>query len=78
MQSLAGMTGLRKFWARDTHVGDKTLKVLGNLRELEEVDVGGTDVTENGITALPGLTHLKKLNILGADVTDAGLDALAV
>ena len=77
MQSLAGVTRLRKFWARDTRVGDNTLKVLGNLRELEEVDIGGTDATGKGLAYLAGLTHLKKLNILGADVTDAGLDSLA-
>ena len=77
MRSLAGMTKLRKFWARDTRIGDKTLKILGSLRELEDLDVGGTDITEAGIAHMAGLTRLRKLNILGADFTDAGLDSLA-
>src|SRR5262245_27373588 len=46
MQSIAGMTKLRKFWARDTRITDRTLALLGNLRELEDVDIGGTDITE--------------------------------
>ena len=77
MQSLAGMTRLRKLWARDTRIGDKTLKIVGGLRELEDLDVGGTDITEAGIAHLAGLTRLRKLNLLGADLTDAGLDSLA-
>ena len=77
MQSLAGMTKLRKFWARDTRITDKTLKILGGLRELEDLDIGGTDITEAGVADLARLTGLKKLNVLGADLTDAGLDALA-
>src|SRR5207237_6575155 len=62
MQSLAGMTKLRRFWARDTSIGDKTLKVLGSLRELEDLDIGGTEITEAGLAHLAGLTRLKKLN----------------
>src|SRR5579872_1138707 len=34
---IAGMTKLRKFWARDTRIGEKTLTALGGLRELEDV-----------------------------------------
>jgi hypothetical protein len=40
MQSLAGMTRLRRFWARDTSIGDKTLNILGSLLELEDLDIG--------------------------------------
>lgn len=77
MGGIAGMTKLRKFWAADTRIGEKTLKILGNLRDLEDVDIGGTSVTEKGLASLAGLTHLKKLNLLGADITDAGIDSLA-
>jgi Leucine-rich repeat (LRR) protein len=76
LASLAGMTKLRKLWARDTRLTNKTLAVIGKLRELEQLDIGGAEITEAGLAHLAGLTRMKKLDILGANVTDSGLDHL--
>ena len=77
LESIAGMTKLREFWAKDTRMSDKTLKLLANMPDLEDVDIGGTRITGRGLAALAGLKHIRKLDILGADVDDAALDALA-
>jgi Leucine-rich repeat (LRR) protein len=77
MGVLAGMKRLRKFWARDTRIGETALQALGSLSELEEIDIGGADVSESGLANLSGLTRVKKLNLLGANITDAGLDSIA-
>src|SRR5262249_55177771 len=53
------------------------LQPLANLRELEELHLGGVPVTDAGLTHLAGLTRLRKLDLLSSDVTDAGLDQLA-
>ncbi len=77
LESIAGMTKLRRFWAKDTRLSDKTLKLLANMPDLEDVDIGGTRITGKGLASLAGLKHIRKLDILGADVDDAALDSLA-
>jgi len=76
MRSLAGMTKLRRLWAREMRITDKGLEPLANLKDLEELYLGGVPVTDSGLAHLKGLTKLKKLDLLSSNVTDAGLDAL--
>ena len=77
LQSLEGMTELKKLWIGDTLVTDEGLRSISHLTGLEELNLRGTQITERGLAHLRGLTRLKKLNLLGADITDAGLDHLA-
>jgi hypothetical protein len=53
LASLAGMTKLRKLWARDTRLTNKTLAVIGKLRELEQLDIGGAEITKPGWRTWP-------------------------
>ena len=64
---------LRKFWARDTRLTDKTLAVL-RLTDLEDVDLSGLDIPRGSVASCRRLTRIRKLNILGRS-TDAGLDS---
>ena len=55
---------------------DDGLAALGSL-ELVSLHLGGTDVTDAGLSHLAGLTSLKRLHLENTGITDAGLVHLA-
>jgi hypothetical protein len=56
-----------------TLVSDADIKDLGNLKELQTLDLRNTRVTDAGLKGLAGLKQLRELYLIGTDVTDAGL-----
>ena len=56
---------------------DNELAVLGSLEKLVSLHLGGTDVTDAGLSHLAGLTSLKRLHLETTGITDAGLVHLA-
>ncbi len=47
------------------------------MTALEELDLYGTRLTDQGIASLRNLVAMRNLNLLGAEVTDASTDVLA-
>ena len=52
---------------------DAGLEHVRELTDLEELDLGGTQVTDAGLQHLRKLTRLGRLDLEGTQVTDAGL-----
>ena len=53
--------------------------VLKHLRVhtgLEELCLGGADITDEGLKHLQGFTRLRHLSLVGTDITDLGLEHL--
>src|SRR5688572_29906550 len=76
LESLQGMTGLRRLRLGDTLITDASMRIVGQFANLEELDLHGTAITDAGIQQLKGLSHLKKLNLMGCTVTDASTNVL--
>lgn len=55
---------------------DQDLALVANLRTLRSLNIGGADISANGIEHLTRLTHLEDLNLSGTSVTDASIEAL--
>lgn len=65
MQHLEELTNLHSLnlgWYE--RLGDKGLKCLEPLKDLEELDLSQTRVTDRGLAGLRGMTKLKKLSLL--------------
>lgn len=71
---LAGMRKLRRLWAGDTFVVD--LAPLAKLTALEDLDLHGTGVRDEGIVHLAGLKGLRRLDLQGTAITDAAVETL--
>ena len=56
---------------------DGELVVLKGLEHLVSLHLGGTDVTDEGLSHLAGLTSLKRLHLEKTKVSDAGLAHLS-
>ncbi|QDU93574.1 leucine-rich repeat domain-containing protein [Lignipirellula cremea] len=69
---LAYMPGLQTLRLYDTQIGDDTLKVLAaNNRQLSELSLSNTQVTDKGAASLAALGNLRVLKLDGTAVTDA-------
>ncbi|AXY78433.1 ribonuclease inhibitor [Paraflavitalea soli] len=66
-------------WLRldNTRISDKTLEVVGQLKQLVRLNLVGTSITSAGIDALKNLSHLEYINLTATKVDDAGLRTLA-
>ena len=73
-EGLRGMKGLRRLWAGDTFVSD--LAPLAGLTALEDLDLHGTAVRDEGIVFLAGLRGLRRLDLQGTSITDAAVETL--
>jgi hypothetical protein len=58
-------------------VTDTDLVPLGNLKELQSLDLSASQVTDTGLERLPELKGLRTLYLGGTNVTDAGMEHLA-
>jgi Leucine-rich repeat (LRR) protein len=50
-------------------------KQVGELKKLTSLTLGGTNLTDAGLSALRGLTNLRELNLPSTRITDVGLIA---
>jgi|GEM_PF-1174907 len=79
-QGLAELKGLKSLrWlhleANRSYDIDKHLAHIAGLTELEELDLGDTQIGDAGLAHLPGLTKLKKLQLRSNPATDRITDA---
>jgi len=77
---LGKLTGLKCLWidcASNSPLTDESLRVVGGLHRLEELDIGGTGFTAKGIEHLFDLKGLRVLSFIGSDMNDDHLKQLA-
>ena len=59
---------------RPSGCSDAALSYLGEIEELESLDMASAPITDAGLMHLRRLTRLSKLTLCDTDVTDAGLE----
>lgn len=57
-------------------IGDVDLEPLLEVRHIEELWLGGTDVTDHGLRSLIRLSGLKRLFLYDTAITDAGIEEI--
>jgi hypothetical protein len=78
-RTLPGLTGLKSLRVqKNPKIGDAQIATIGRLTKLEDLNLWGTAITDQGLRNLSGLTELRVLNLGATPVTDAGLEALKV
>jgi hypothetical protein len=66
------------FFERYFHVTDAQLRKLKSSLEafkesLEEIDLAGPGITDEGMNSLKGLAHLRRLKLTGTGISEAGI-----
>ncbi|MCE9566473.1 MAG: hypothetical protein K8U57_31000 [Planctomycetes bacterium] len=78
---IRGATGLRDlhcgYFFGVKNVTDKAVEVIREFKELESLDIWGTQLTDTGLGQLHTLRRLKKLILGRTRITDAGMPTLA-
>jgi len=73
---LLTLPGLRSLELRDAKLTDKDLVPLGQIAELENLELcGNTEITDAGLVNLDGLSKLKSLDLSGTQVMDPAVAA---
>jgi hypothetical protein len=68
---------IAKVSLRDRPVNDKGLKAVGELKSMEELDLGSCrEITNDGLKPLAGLTQLKKLVLWNMSISGAAMEHL--
>lgn len=71
---LKGLHKLRSLGLNSLHkLNNASLVSIKDMRGLEDLGLGYTSVTDDGLRYLTGLKNLKQLNLEGDKITDAGL-----
>lgn len=75
LKNLSALKKLRRLDLTDcSAVGDETLKVVGELKDLEALILRRVGFTDAGLAAVSGLPRLRALDLRNSNLTDAGLD----
>ena len=72
---LRGLTDVVVLQMANRDVTDDTLRRLGDLAQLRELDLNDTQVTDTGLPLLAKLPALKTLRLANTRITDAGFRA---
>jgi internalin A len=78
MNAIKGWHNLKRLNVRGTRIADETLGIVGDLRQLEWLDIANTSVTDNGLESLAALTSLKHLGMGRSRVSDAAAGVIRV
>ena len=72
---IAGLSGLRTYYAGKTRITDRSLEILGGMTSLEEVELSAcSGISDAGLVHIAGLPHLRKVSVdATARVTRAGI-----
>src|SRR6185295_3067303 len=71
MNAIKGWRSLKKLDVRGTRVADDTLVIVGELRQIEWLEIANTSVTDAGLENLAPLTSLRHLGRGRSRVSDA-------
>jgi len=74
-EHIAGLTRLRRYYAGETQITDRSLEILGGIASLEDVALSACSrITNAGLAHIAKLPHLKHVSVdASAGVTRAGL-----
>ena len=61
LNAVKGWTKLKRLNVRGTRISDPTLAIVGQLHQLESLDIANTGITDKGLDSLVPLTQLKHL-----------------
>jgi internalin A len=78
MNVIKGWRNLKRLNLRGTRVADETLAIVGELRQMEWLDIANTGVTDNGLENLAPLTNLKHLGMGRSRVSDAAAGIIRI
>jgi hypothetical protein len=76
MKLLPNLSGLKEASFTNSKFKDSLLKTVGECKQLEYLDLGGTLITDQGLADLSGLDKLRSVSLEATPVTDAGLKAI--
>jgi internalin A len=77
LKNLAGLDKLKELGLANTRVGDKGLEGIVRSRNLKNLNLSGTLVTDTGLMHLSGLKSLEVLKLSKARVSDGSVHTLA-
>jgi hypothetical protein len=74
-QHIAGLSGLKYYYAGQTQITDRSLEILGGLTSLEEIELSAcAGISDAGLVHIARLPRLKKVSVHAAPrVTRAGI-----
>lgn len=61
---------------KSSSISDRTLTLLGTMKNLRNLSLDGSSVTDSGLKELEHLDKLEQLDLYGTAITDAGLKSL--
>ena len=79
MAELAGLKNLKFLWictASVSVLGDRSMQVIGQLTQLEQLHIGGTNITDEGVQHLRHLRQLQELGLSFVNTTDQSLPVI--
>ena len=71
--ALRGHTKLRRLSLLGPGISDRSLPIIGELHQLEDLNLESTRITDDGLSHLTGLKNLRSLNLAGTDIRGSGL-----
>lgn len=72
---LSGRSDVAVLQMANADVTDETLRLLGNLKQLRELDLNNTGITDSGLALLAAPPSLQRLRLANTAITDAGFKA---
>ena len=66
---VGGKPKLRRLWLAQARASDEDMRRVGRLTDLQELQLDGRDVTDDGFSHLAGLKQLRQLEMRGVRIT---------
>jgi hypothetical protein len=75
IELIAGLSGLKTYYAGKTRITDRSLEILGRMQSLEKIEFWEcAGITDAGVALLAGLPRLRAITVGGSpNVTRKGL-----
>ena len=76
-QTLAVVFSIERLYVRELAGGDQSLKPLGRINRLRNLDIGGPEITGKGLAPLCRLPELQDFRLRAPDLTDVAFGHLS-
>ncbi|HEY9401159.1 MAG TPA: hypothetical protein VIQ24_00600 [Pyrinomonadaceae bacterium] len=77
LRHIQGLTGLLGLALWETDIGDAACMYLGRMSNLRWLDIGDTQITDEGLAFIRRMPYLEELTLLNTQIGNAGLQHLA-
>ncbi|MHC4386910.1 MAG: leucine-rich repeat domain-containing protein, partial [Planctomycetota bacterium] len=77
---LSILKNLKFLWistSSNSMLGDRSMEIIGQLTQLEELIIGGTNITDKGVRHINNLKQLQRLGIFNTQTTDQSLQVIS-